>query len=404
MMRLFITLMLCTCLSLSVWAEEKIYLLSEKVYKVLSDAQQRMAEGQHAEAEKKLNGLLGQVDSGSYDYAVIQQTLGYLFADKTNYAQATKAFQKALDSQALPPKVSDDLRYNLAQLLIADGQYQQGIQLMETWLKTADKPDTAVYVLLATAHYQIEQYQPVVEYMKKAISRDADAKEDWYRLLLSAYLSLKQNKAASGVLETLITRYPHREIYWQQLSAIYLQRDLELRSLAVKMLADRLDMRDAKTLVNLSDMYRYLHIPFKSGQLLQSAMDEGLLAADFKLLDKLASSWLAAREADKAADTLQKMLSMDDSGETHLRLGQVYVATEQWKKATEALEAAPKAIRSNGQLNMLLGTSYFHLADYAQAKVAFGKALSNKDNSGQAAQWLRHIDDVLEKQTNEQTS
>jgi uncharacterized protein HemY len=133
-------------------------------------------------------------------------------------------------------------------------------------------------------------------------------------------------------------------------------------------------------------------------------MDEGLLAADFKLLDKLASSWLAAREADKAADTLQKMLSMDDSGETHLRLGQVYVATEQWKKATEALEAAPKAIGSNGQLNMLLGTSYFHLADYAKAKVAFGRALSNKDNSGQAAQWLRHIDDVLEKQTNEQTS
>lgn len=398
-------LVLSTCLVTPLQAEDK-YLLTEKTYKSLSKAQELMEAEQYREASQRLNDLLGQTDAGSYDRAVVQQTIGYLYSAQDQYDKAATAFQQALDANALPEDVTHNLRYNLAQILIADGQYKRGIALMESWLENETKPENSVYVLLATAHYRAESFGKAADYIRIAIRNDSDPKEDWYRLQLSAHMSLKQYKSAISVLETLITRYPHRKIYWDQLSALYLQQEQEFRSLAVRLLADRLDLGDADTLVNLADMYRYLRIPYKSGKLLQKAMDDGLIASNFEHLQKLADSWLAAREDELAAQTLTRMLPLDNSGETHLKLAQVYVSTETWQQAVEVLGQALDRLqgKEQGRAQLLLGTSYFHLDQLQQAKSAFTRAMAFDSQSRQAGQWLRHIEDLLKKRQNEETA
>lgn len=277
---------------------------------------------------------------------------------------------------------------------------------MESWLENETKPENSVYVLLATANYRAESFGKAVDYIRIAIKNDSDPKEDWYRLQLSAHMSLRQYKSAISVLETLITRYPHRKIYWDQLSALYLQQEQEFRSLAVRLLADRLDLGDADTLVNLADMYRYLHIPYKSGKLLQKAMDDGLIASNFEHLQKLADSWLAAREDELAAQTLTRMLPLDNSGKTHLKLAQVYVSTETWQQAVEVLGQALDRLqgKEQGRAQLLLGTSHFHLDQLQQAKSAFTRAMAFDGQSRQAGQWLRHIEDLLKKRQNEETA
>lgn len=386
-------------------AEDK-YLLSEKTYKSLSKAQEMMDAEQYREPGKRLNELLTQTDAGSYDRAVVQQTIGYLYSAQEQYGKAADAFEKALESEALPPEVTHNLRYNLAQILIADAQYKRGIGLMESWLKNEKKPQNSVYILLASAYYRVENYSKVIEHIRTAIKNDPDPKEDWYRMQLSAHMALKQYKSAINVLETLITRYPHRKVYWDQLSALYLQQGQEFSSLAVRMLADRLELGDAKTLVNLADMYRYLRIPYKAGQLLQQGMDDGVIKRNFEHLKKLSDSWLAAREDELAANTLKTMLPLDDSGKSHLKLGQVYVGMEAWSDAVEVLKQGLDKLKGKeqGRAQLLLGTSLFHLDALQEAKAAFGKAMKYDDLSRQAGQWLRHIDDLLEKQQNEETA
>lgn len=382
------------------------YLLTEKTYKSLSKAQELMDAENYAEAGRALDALLAQTGAGSYDRAVVQQTIGYLHSARAQYDKAADAFQKALDADALPQDVTHNLRYNLAQLLIADGQYKKGISLMESWLQDETQPANDVYVLLASANYRINNHSKVIDYIRRAIRNDADPKEDWYRLQLSAHMSLKQYKSAIQVLETLITRYPYQKVYWDQLSALYLEQNKEFTSLAVKMLADRLDLGDAKTLLNLADMYRYLRIPYKSGQLLTQAIDNGVISNDFEHLEKLSQSWLAAREDELAAQTLQQMLPMDNSGQTHLRLGQLYVGMEQWQAAVTVLQQSLDLIQGNdvGRIHVLMGTAYFNLEQLSEAKAAFSKAIAFDSQSNQAGQWLRHIEDQLKKADNEQTS
>lgn len=379
--------------------DEKQFLLSEKTYKALDQAQELMEKDNYQQAKQQLDTLLSEVEKGSYEQAVVLQTLGFLYSSLDQYKKATETFQQALDLNALPKDVTHTLRYNLAQLLIADGQYKKGIPLMESWLAAEKKPENTVYVLLASAYYRVDNFSKAADRIKIAIKNDKSPKEDWYRLLLSSYLSLKHYKSAIPVLELLITRYPDKKMYWDQLAALYMQQNKEFTSLAVRMLAKRLDLTEPKTLVNLADMYRYLRVPYKAAQLLEQGMKQKVIPSNFENLNKLADSWLAARENQRAVDTLKTMLSMDKSGETQLKLGQIYISMEQWGNAIDTLSSALKLLKGKklGQTYAMLGTAYYHQDNLEQAKAQFLKAASFDAQKKQAAQWLQHINSLLEK-------
>lgn len=377
--------------------EEGQYLLTEKTYKALSAAQVLMDADKFSDAEAQLKSLLNKTESRAYESAVVQQTLGYLYSSQENYKQASILFQQALDSNALPEKVSHDLLYNLGQLLLADEQYSKGIVMLEKWLEADVSPPNSAHVLLASAYYRVKNYKKTIEHIRIAIKNDKSAKEAWYQVLLSAHLELKQYKLAITVLETLITRYPYQKSYWSQLSALYLQQNKEFTSLAVKMLAQRLELGDGKSLISLADMYRYLNIPYKSAELLTQGIDSGTIKSDLDNLSRLADSWLAAKEDDKAATILQKVAELDMSGESDLKLGRVLFGLEQWQNAVKPLSSSLKKLKGKrvGTAYLLLGMAQFHLDKFSRAKEAFTKAVAFEHERNQAGQWLRHVDNLI---------
>jgi tetratricopeptide (TPR) repeat protein len=387
-----ITLVACLALPLTSMAEDE-YLLSEATYKSLNAAQEKMEQQQYRQAEADLKKLVGETDAGSYERAVVLQTLGYLYSETEEYKLAAEQFEDALALNALPEDVTHNLRYNLAQLLISDGAYQKGIDLLTQWLNKEPQANSSAYVLLATAYYQINQFTNAVEAIRTAIQRDNSPKENWYRLQLSAHMEMQQYNQAINVLEILIERFPVNKTYWDQLAALYAQQEKRLTSLAVQMLAKRLNLGDNDTVLRLANMYRYLNIPYKSAQLLQKSMDDGVIERNFKNLESLADSWLAARENENATQVLAQMQSMDSSGETDLKLARVFISMEQWDEAAgplqQSLEKLPEAKR--GQAWMLSGMVNYHLGNMQQSEQHLNRALAYTEVRNQASQWLRHL-------------
>ena len=386
------TLVACLALPLTSMAEDE-YLLSEATYKSLNAAQEKMEQQQYRQAEADLKKLVGETDAGSYERAVVLQTLGYLYSETEEYKLAAEQFEDALALNALPEDVTHNLRYNLAQLLISDGAYQKGIDLLTQWLNKEPQANSSAYVLLATAYYQINQFTNAVEAIRTAIQRDNSPKENWYRLQLSAHMEMQQYNQAINVLEILIERFPVNKTYWDQLAALYAQQEKRLTSLAVQMLAKRLNLGDNDTVLRLANMYRYLNIPYKSAQLLQKSMDDGVIERNFKNLQSLADSRLAARENENATQVLAQMQSMDSSGETDLKLARVFISMEQWDEAAgplqQSLEKLPEAKR--GQAWMLSGMVNYHLGNMQQSEQHLNRALAYTEVRNQASQWLRHL-------------
>jgi tetratricopeptide (TPR) repeat protein len=394
---LLIILLLMTSVTMA--KEDSQYLLTAKTYKALSAAQALMEADKFSAAETQLMSLLDKTESSSYERAVVQQTLGYLYSSLEEYTKASSLFQQALDSNALPEKVSHDLLYNLAQLFLADEQYNKGIVMLEKWLKAETSPPNSAHVLLASAYYRVKNYKKTVEHISIAIKKDKSVKEAWYQVLLAAHLELKQYKSAISVLETLITLYPYQTSYWSQLSALYLQQNKEFTAMAVKMLAQRLELGDAKTLISLADMYRYLQIPYKSAQLLTQGINDGVIQSDLEILNRLADSWLAAKEALKAIPILEKITALDDTGESDLKYSRVLFGLEQWQNTEESLAKSLTKLKGKraGTALLLLGMTQFHLGQLAEAKASFTKAVKFESERNQAGQWLRHVDNLLSK-------
>lgn len=403
LIKFFIFMMSLLLVNVVIAEEDNKYLLTEKTYKALSSAQALMEENKYSIAESKLNELLKQVKSGSYEMAVVRQTLGFLYSSREQYTKASKQFQLALDSKVLPKKVSHELRYNLAQLLLAAKKYKGGISLLKEWIKAEPSPPVSAYVLLSSAYYQVKNYKSTIKYIQIAIKRGKPVKEAWYQVLLSSNLELKQYKSAIKVLESLIARYPYKKIYWTQLSSLYLQQKKEFTALAVKMLAQRLELGDGKILINMADMYRYLHIPYKSGKILEKGMADGVIPANFKNLKSLSESWMAAKEADKAAKVLKRLAKIDSSGESDLKYGRVLFSMEKWKHTLPPLTASLQKLKGKhrGSASLLLGMTQFHLGDLTKAKVHFSQALSFPNEKPQAGQWLRHIERQLEEKNSD---
>lgn len=374
------------------------YLLTEATYRALEQAQAKMAEQQYAQAERDLLALIDNTASGSYDRAVVLQTLGFLYAEREDYQRAMERFEQALALNALPDDITNNLRFNVAQFLIADGQYQAGIDRLYQWLDNEQQPDNSVYVLLAIAHYQINQFTKSVENIRIAISRSNAPREDWYRLQMSAHLEMQQYNAAINVVETLITRFAYNKTYWDQLAALYSRQDKPMNSLAVQMLAKRLDTTDSATILRLTNLYRYLNIPFKAAKLLEQGMDDGVVAVNFDNLEILADSWLAAREQEQAAEVLETMRAMDDSGETDLKLSRVYVAQEKWPQAEQALQQSREKLAGDkrGEAYLLSGMVQFNLDNYAEAEQFFEQAMQFSGQRNMAFQWLSHVQRIIQ--------
>ena len=115
-------------------------------------AQEQMKAGQYGAA---ISSLQGALNSGEqlvpYERSIIHQMLGQSYYEQNNNSQAISNFESAISAGGLLPNESESLRVNIAQLLIGDGQYARGAQMLEDYLARGGqrKPQYDEYIMQA---------------------------------------------------------------------------------------------------------------------------------------------------------------------------------------------------------------------------------------------------------------
>lgn len=390
-------------LSLAVQAAEQ-YLLSPRTYEALTVVHELMDRQKYSQAREKLMALQKRLKGAgkqkAYEEAVILQTLGYVYSSVEHYPEAIRVFRASLALEALPAETVLELRYSLAQLHIAIGQYGKGIKLLEAWLQETQAPPVAAHVLAANAYYHLGQYNQVILHIKTAINlADEPPETSWYQLQLAGHLELKQYSQAAGVLEALIELQPENEGYWEQLATLYAEIKKDKRALAVQALAEKMGYLEGQALIYLSEFYRYLDIPYKGGQILQQALETGAVKDNAQNWENLADSWTAAREWERAIEAFSKAGRRSQKGQADLRRAQLLIELQRWDEAGAALQQALRkgGLDNPGQAQLLLGQVRYHQGEWAEAIQALELARRSPEYARQAAQWIKHVQ-VLQKQ------
>jgi tetratricopeptide (TPR) repeat protein len=388
---LIILLLYCNVTALP--AQEDQYLLSSEVYEVISAAREHMDKNEYAQAESKLTGLLSGKSITPYEQAVANQTLGYVYIATDNYPRAAAVFVKSVEANALPPEVSHDINFIIAQLLANDGKYKESLSYLNAWFANEADPKPDAHMLAATIYYQLEDYNNMIPQVQKAIEKSGKPEQGWYEMLLAGYFEIRDHRNAAGLLEKMIRLYPDKDVYWLQLGATYQLLKQYKKSLAIYELALKKNILDETEIIRLVQLYLNEELPYKAGRLLDDMIRNGKVSKSVDNLELLANSWMLAKEYDRATGVLAELAQIKNDPAVYFRTGQIYFEQEKWGNAVSALEQAVKGekLGNIAEAWLLLGIAAFHNNDHARSAKALNRAASFKNTNEQAQWWLNKL-------------
>lgn len=341
--------------------------------KILTEAIEALNAEQYgvasaALAKLKLDGL------SPYERSRVEQILATIDHSQDKYASARDHLNKAIAAGGLNEEEVSQTKYQIAQLWLAEEKWKEGAAALEDWFKTATKPNSAAYYLLAVAYYQQELYDKAITPAQKAVDLAEKPQESWIQLVLALHLQKENWKEAVPLLNRLINIAPDKKTYWQQLSSVYGQLGQYPQALAVMQLAYSAGLLDSDSDIRrLADLLLFNDVPYRCGELLDQAMAKKAVKVDSKLYEKQANCWIAAREFKKAVEPLSQAAEMARNGDLYVRLGEVQVQRSDWSGAADALN---KGLRKGG------------LKDTGNAQLMLGIALYNQKKLDQAAEWF----------------
>ena len=367
------------------------YQLGDQTREQLTAIQDLMQHNDFQKALETLNTLRNTVRNRRYDLAVTWQTIGYVYTNLGNNKQAIQAFINALDTRALPPDINHDVEYSVAQLLMADGSYADGMKYLTDWFRRENNPPAEAHYLAATAYYYLKEYKQQIFQARNAISKRTNAPASWYELLLAGYYETNDMLAAADLMETMIKKFPTRNQYWMQLAGIYLNIKKTKQALALMELAYMKGIiKQQQDLMQMAQTYLYLGMPYKAAKLISTEMANKNIKQTRETVTTLADSWYLAREPQKAIDVLSDAVNQYQDTGMYYKLAQLYVDREEWDNAVKMLNLVinKSDFKNIADAWLLLGVAALHENDLTTSYRALNNALRYDATRKQAQQWL----------------
>jgi tetratricopeptide (TPR) repeat protein len=260
-----------------------------------------------------------------------------------------------------------------------------------------------MYVVMATAYYQMEQYKDILPPVQKAIDlyqeQGKGPKEQWLLLQRVAYWELDDFKNVKNVLEKLVVGWPKKE-YWTQLSGVYFELKDEPRQLAAYEAAyDQGLLVSSAELTQMAQLFMQGDVPYKGAKVLEKGLAAGQIEKNERNLRLLSQAWQLAQEDRKAIPPLQEAAAMSSNGDLYARLAQSYLNLGDDKPCIEASNKAISkgGIKNPGNAYLVLGMCQFDTGALSSAKASFRKALQYQKSAQNATSWISYVESEEER-------
>lgn len=387
--------------------KNKAPLISQKVYKLLTEAQQRVNAKQYREALAILDKIKARRRLNRTEKAQLWNFYAYIYYSQENYPKAIQAYETLLQQPQLQPGLRTGTLYTLSQLYFLEADYNKALARIQEWMSLTESPSPDAYALLGQAYFKLKRYKQAVPALRKAIqlrrASGRKVKESWYLLIRASYYEMKDYKNMAKVIKELITAYPKPK-YFRDLAGVYSQIGDTRKQLGLmEVMYEKGQLKKASQLRNLASLFLIHEVPYKAARVLEQGIENGVLERNEKILKLLSQAWMQAREDRKAIAPLRDAAQLTNDGESWIRLGQAYVNLDEWDKAIPALEKGLKlkGVKKPASAWILLGMGYYNLKQLNKAKQAFSRATQakgSKQNKRSARQWIQYLETEIERE------
>ena len=386
--------------------------MSEKVHRRLSKAQEAYEAKDYATAHEVLNEIFEFRNLSPYERAQTHNFAGSVYVEMDDLSNAILAFEQVIRIGG-PDEIGG--LYNrsikvLAQLHMISEDYAEAVRYGRQWLDAVANPAPNDYMLLAQAHYQLDEWREVLEYVSLAIERarvtNVEVQENWWNFIIAAHWELEQFAEALDVTKILLVGWPKKK-YWLSLSGLYAIEEDDAKQFAAYWSAyDQGLLTRSSELVNMAQFFMLAEVPYKAAVLLQDGLDSGAIEANAKNYRLLAQAWQLAREDEQVLAPLRKAAESEEDTEDkstlYVRLAETYYALSDYEQCVLAVRQSIREgdLNSEGRTYMLLGQCLFEQENYEEAKDAFKKAARDEDTRPGATRWQIYLDNEVTRRRN----
>jgi len=374
--------------------------LRSRVYEQLARAQTVGDSGDVAGAIAILDEVKDKADSmNSYERAMMYNFYGFIYYAQEDFDNTIAAFKEAVNQSPIPISFEQTALYSLAQLSMAQGNYDEVIDFLERWesLNKGVIPPKN-YILKAQALYQNKAYEEAIKYIEEAIINHENAgylpDENWLVLQRAIYFEMKQPEKVKNIIIKLIRLYDQPK-YWIQLAGMYGELEQEKKQLATMEIAyQRGFVNSASDTFNLAQLYYYHGVPYKGARLMEQAIKSGLLKGNLRNLKFLGQSWQLAKEDKKAVPVMEEAAALSEDGQLDAQLALLYYNLDNFDKS---ISSANRAIEKGqldrpGDTHMVLGLSLFNKREFVAALDQLAKAEEFNSSRAAARQWRGYVE------------
>ena len=349
------------------------------------------------EQEDKLTDAITLLEklkpSANYDQAYVARMLGIYYWQAEQSELAIKQLQIAVNTGAFTGEQGWQTERMLAELLLSETKAEQALVHFDALVTSAGSLDipkeqiTTAWLNTARSHYLLQQWTPLLTAIKQYHKLDSTPKLQPLSLQLSAELQLSHLKSAIITSQKLLALQPNNAMWWQQLSALYMQTKQYKLALATLVSAQRagIDMPESMQ-VSMAQLYAQQGIPEKSAHLYS---DLQVNDTDIETIIKQATHWQMAREWHNAQRSWQAAARLN---------AKYYEQVSRLELQQGAFDAALISLSkvtgiSLQEKQILQIRAYVGLKQYEAAK-KLAQAAHREKPSSQTSDWLDYLDQM----------
>lgn len=374
--------------------------LRATVYDQLARAQETADNGDVPGALTILDEVNAKSSSmNSYERAMLFNFYGFIYYSQDDLPNTIASFKQAVAQSPIPVSFEQTALYSLAQLSMAQGEYNEVIRYLERWesLNNGIIPPKN-YILKAQALYQNKAYEKAAYYIETAIKGHEDEgylpDENWLVLQRAIYFEMQAPQKVKDIIIKLIRLYDQPK-YWIQLAGMYGELEQEDKQLATMEIAyQRGFVTSASDTFNLAQLYYYHGAPYKGAKIMEQAIKTGLLQENLRNFKFLAQAWQLAKEDKKAVPVMIQAANLSDDGQLDAQLAVLYYNLDDFEQAIASAQLALSKGKLDrpGDSHMVLGLAFYGKQDFVNALDQLAKAEEFTGSRTAARQWRKYVE------------
>ncbi len=335
--------------------------------------------------------IVGSGAAGTYEQALAWQLIGIAKQQKDDYPGAIEALQKAVDANGLDNNGHYSTMLQVANLQYQEDQFEQANATVDRFLAETKKEDPQILALKGGVLYQLERYPEAAVAMKRAIAASDKPSDNWYQILMSAYMSSENFAEATALGETLLAKNPDDGRLIYNLASMYAQNDQNDKATTVLESARQRNLLDERGYRQLYALY--LNSEGKEAQAIaaiKDGLDKQILKPNAEVYTVLGQAYYFSDKPADAIEAYTKALPFATNGENALNLARILSNEERYAESKKyAQEAISKGLSRPGDAWIVIGRAEFGLGNKAGLAAAYREAAKFPETKQVAEEWLK---------------